>query len=100
MFQGMNKNSMRRPKYTSSKSMIVYPSPTSIEEADIIVDPVEEDKVPFVVLPRSNSVKMLVSQIENKNIKVDIVEPEPIVPIVPNALMNKLLNMNKYKTNI
>ena len=100
MFQGINLKSARRPKYSSSKSMIVYPSCTKIEEDEVILEPKEEDKIPFApVLQKSSSVKLLVSQIENKNLKVDKLEPVPIVN-AKETLINKLLNMNKFKTNI
>ena len=103
MFQGLKTSSLRRPKYSSSKSMIVYPTCAKIEEDDFIIEPKEDDKIPFVYsLERSNSVKLLVSQIESKTKPNDKSQPDLVIPIFTpkDTLMNKLLNMNKYKTNI
>ena len=103
MFQGLKPSSLRRPKYSSSKSMIVYPTCSKIEEENFIVEQKEDDKVPFVyALERSNSVKLLVSQIESKTKPSDKSQLDLVIPISTpkETLINKLLNMNKYKTNI
>jgi len=98
MFLGFK--TQKRPKYTTSKSLFITPSITPIKEEDSII-PLDNIALLPPTLTKSSSVKLMVSQIESK--KPFVVEPiEPIQPIEPktNTLINKLLNIQRYKTNI
>jgi len=97
MFLGFK--TQKRPKYTTSKSLFISPSITPIKEEDSII-PLDNIALIPQTLTKSSSVKLMVSQIESKKPFVEPIEPIQPIETKTNTLINKLLNIQRYKTNI
>jgi len=97
MFLGFK--TQKRPKYTTSKSLFISPSITPIKEEDSII-PLDNIALIPPTLTKSSSVKLMVSQIESKKPFVEPIEAIQPIETKTNTLINKLLNIQRYKTNI